>query len=86
MYKVLEGINYCHSLGIVHIDLKPENIMMEQNGEPRIIDFGLSKNTKGNTRILKSIVGSKLYMAPEILQGDAHGIEADIWSLGIIMF
>lgn len=45
MYKVLEGLNHVHSIGVVHRDLKPENIMMDAKGEPRIIDFGLSKNT-----------------------------------------
>ena len=45
MYKVLEGLNHVHSIGVVHRDLKPENIMMDEKGEPRIIDFGLSKNT-----------------------------------------
>ena len=86
MYKVLEGLNHIHSIGVVHRDLKPENIMMDEKGEPRIIDFGLSKNTRGNTKVLKSIVGSKLYMAPEILTGDQHGVEADMWSIGIIIF
>ena len=45
MYKVLEGLCHVHTIGVVHRDLKPENIMMDKKGEPRIIDFGLSKNT-----------------------------------------
>ena len=57
------------------------------NGEdPKIIDFGLSKDTWDNTRLLKSMVGSKIYMAPEILLGDPHSTPVDIWSLGVILY
>ena len=45
VYKIIEALNHIHSLGIVHRDLKPENIMIDDNGDPKILDFGLSKNT-----------------------------------------
>jgi p70 ribosomal S6 kinase len=86
MYKVIEALSHIHSVGIAHRDLKPENIMIDREGNPKIIDFGLSKDTWGQTRQLKSIVGSKVYMAPEILRGEPHGIACDMWSIGIILF
>jgi serine/threonine protein kinase len=45
IYKLLEGINHIHSVHVAHRDLKPENIMIDKNGNPKIIDFGLSKDT-----------------------------------------
>mmetsp|Transcript_21804 Transcript_21804/g.33719 ORF Transcript_21804/g.33719 Transcript_21804/m.33719 type:complete len:179 (+) Transcript_21804:582-1118(+) len=60
--------------------------MMDDQGNPKILDFGLSKNTEGNTRLLKSVVGSKLFMAPEILLGEPHTFTCDMWSLGIMLY
>lgn len=83
---MFEALSHVHSVGIVHRDLKPENIMVDSEGRPKLIDFGLSKNTQGDKLVLKSMVGSKLYMAPEILQGHAHTYSCDMWSMGVIMF
>ena len=63
-----------HKKGIAHRDLKPENIMIDQDNIPKIIDFGLGRDTQQGKRQLNSMVGSKLYMAPEILLGEPHGI------------
>ena len=85
MYKVIEGLNHIHSVDIIHRDLKPENLMVDSKGDPKIIDFGLSKDIT-KFKALKSYVGSKLYMAPEILSGFAHNNVIDMWSIGIILF
>ena len=74
-----------HSLGIVHRDLKPENIIVDDE-IPKIIDFGLSKDTWDNTRLLRSMAGSKAYMAPESINGDPQSCPVDIWSLGVILY
>lgn len=60
--------------------------MIDNDSDPRIIDFGLSKDTKEGTKLLRSYVGSKLYMAPEILQGHGHSYPCDMWSMGIIIY
>jgi serine/threonine protein kinase len=85
-YKLIEGLNHIHASDVVHRDLKPENVMIDEKGDPKIIDFGLSKDTQNFTRLLRSFVGSKVYMAPEILEGLGHGHGVDLWSLGIIIF
>ena len=60
--------------------------MVNDKGDPKIIDFGLSKDTWDNSRTLKTIVGSKVYMAPEVLEGKPHSHPCDMWSLGIILY
>lgn len=85
IHKLLLGLNHVHSVGIIHRDLKPENIMVANNGEPKIIDFGLSKDTV-NQPSDTFMVGSKIFMAPEILEGLPHTVACDMWSLGIIIF
>lgn len=86
MFKVLKAINYMHSNDIVHRDIKPENIIIDEHGDPKIIDFGFSRDTWGGKRQLKTIVGSKIYMAPEILKDDPQGLPNDIWALGVILY
>ena len=89
--QVLEGVSYLHQKGIVHRDLKLENILLQDN-KPRtkikIADFGLSKVFSASTT-LSTVCGSPLYMAPELLtveqQGD-YSPAVDVWSVGVILF
>ena len=71
-YKILLALDHIHSQGVIHRDLKLENIMIDEDENPKIIDFGLSKDTNLDEKVETNIVGSKIYMAPEILQGLPH--------------
>jgi calcium-dependent protein kinase len=67
--KLLRAINHCHASHITHRDIKPENIMIGSDGEIKLIDFGLSKQRKGNKQ-MNTIAGTPYYMAPEVLDGE----------------
>ena len=71
MQKLLRSINHCHAWGVTHWDIKPENIMYGQDGEIKIIDFGLSKylveENNQKSRVLSTVAGTLAYMAPEIM-------------------
>ena len=89
--QVLEGVAYLHSKGIVHRDLKLENILLADNTAKttiKIADFGLSKVFSASTT-LSTVCGSPLYMAPELLtveqQGD-YSPAVDVWSVGVVLF
>ena len=84
MEKLFQAINHCHAQGVIHRDIKPENIMITDSGSVRLIDFGLSKASRGN-RNLTTVAGTPYYMAPEVLEG-CYAAKADIWSLGVLMY
>ncbi|RLN54406.1 hypothetical protein BBJ28_00007788 [Nothophytophthora sp. Chile5] len=86
MRPLLESVSYLHRLGIVHRDLKPENILCgEALTDLKIADFGLSKLAHPE-ELLKMPCGTLNYVAPEVLALVGYGREADIWSLGVILF
>lgn len=86
MVPLLESVAYLHRLGIVHRDIKPENILCgEKLDDLKIADFGLSKLVHPE-EIMKMPCGTLNYVAPEVLSLVGYGREADIWSVGVIMF
>lgn len=76
-----------HRLNIIHRDLKPENILITENGTPKLADFGVARLSE-STSLTRSgtQVGTPYYMAPEAWEGKILDAQADIWSLGIILF
>ncbi|WVQ73992.1 hypothetical protein IAR50_003573 [Cryptococcus sp. DSM 104548] len=89
--QICSAMAYTHSLGVTHRDLKPENILLNKNasGPPtlKIADFGLAKMVHAGT-MLTSMVGTPVYVAPEIMMQSENGYEnvVDSWSIGIIVY
>ena len=88
--KIIEGIKYCHESNICHLDIKIENLLLGENYEPIITDFGLSQEIYNLNNIplqKKGIVGTAKYMCPQMwLEKPYTGIDADIFSLGVVLF
>ncbi|XP_052411664.1 death-associated protein kinase 1 isoform X1 [Carassius gibelio] len=87
--QILDGVSYLHSKQIAHFDLKPENIMLLNRSVPhpriKLIDFGLAhKIDFGND--FKNIFGTPEFVAPEVVNYEPLGLEADMWSIGVITY
>ncbi|EAY04711.1 CAMK family protein kinase [Trichomonas vaginalis G3] len=84
--QILETVHYIHSQGIAHRDLKLENIMLDEFGHIKIIDFGFSRFVEKGEMFMTPC-GSPAYAPPEVIDGEKYdGKLADLWSLGVILF
>jgi len=87
---IAEAIHYAHQQGTLHRDLKPQNILIDQNDQPRVTDFGLAKRVDGGSDLTASgaVLGTPSYMPPEQAVGelDRIGPASDVYSLGAILF
>uniref|UniRef100_A0A7N8WSL2 Death-associated protein kinase 2a n=2 Tax=Mastacembelus armatus TaxID=205130 RepID=A0A7N8WSL2_9TELE len=87
--QILEGVNYLHARKIAHFDLKPENIMLLDKNVPlpriKLIDFGLAHKIEAGVEF-KNIFGTPEFVAPEIVNYEPLGLEADMWSIGVITY
>lgn len=79
------ALEYLSKFGIVHRDLKPTNILMDDDGTPKLADFGLAI-LLGPCQKRKEFAGTLDYTCPEMIIGIPYGQEADMWSLGVITF
>ncbi|KAJ3380139.1 hypothetical protein HDU84_006155 [Entophlyctis sp. JEL0112] len=86
--QIIVGVSYLHSVGIVHRDLKLENILLDENENIIIADFGFASETvRNNSDLLATSCGSPAYAAPELVLKDSYsGVAADIWSCGVILY
>ncbi|MCY3022401.1 MAG: serine/threonine-protein kinase [Planctomycetota bacterium] len=88
MIKVCRALHHAHACGIIHRDLKPRNILLGTNGEPYVLDWGLSWRKGDAKRGVQSIVGTPAYMSPEQARGEEARLTpaSDVYSLGAILY
>ena len=85
--QITLALEYVHTLGVIYRDLKPENVLLDEVGNIRLTDFGLSKeNVRGHSSGASSFCGTPEYIAPEVLKRQGHGRAVDWWSLGALLF
>jgi serine/threonine protein kinase/cytochrome c-type biogenesis protein CcmH/NrfG len=85
--QVCAGLDEAHKLGVVHRDLKPQNIMVDEDGNARIMDFGIARSLSGKSITGAGVmIGTPEYMSPEQVEGKEVDPRSDIYSLGIILY
>ena len=96
--QIADALHAAHSHGVVHGDIKPENIVVQAGGAPKLFDFGIARQVAAETATITrsvhdlgdtpraAIAGTVAYMPPEILRGESGDVRSDLYSLGVVLF
>ncbi|CAN4106899.1 unnamed protein product [Withania somnifera] len=87
--QLIYAVNYCHKMGIVHRDIKPDNILFDSADRVKLADFGSAEwfvDCEGGRRMMSGVVGTPYYVAPEVLMGKEYNEKVDVWSVGVVLY
>lgn len=84
--KLCGALSYAHHKGVIHKDLKPQNVLIDSNGEPMLSDFGIAEETDLQKESNKKVLGSVHYFSPEQARGETVDNRTDIYSLGVLLY
>lgn len=93
-HRICDAVSHAHQRGVIHRDLKPSNILVDTDGRPKVLDFGLARFTKSDVNAASLVtetnrlIGTLQYMSPEQARGDADAIDvrSDVYALGVILY
>src|SRR5262249_56933242 len=92
--RVCDAVQHAHERGVIHRDLKPGNILVEETGQPKVLDFGVARATDADLQTTTArtqagqLLGTLGYMSPEQVTGDPDALDrrSDVYTLGVILF
>jgi serine/threonine protein kinase len=94
MARVCDAVDHAHQRGVIHRDLKPGNILVDEQGQPKVLDFGVARAVSGDLHAMTmqtgvgQLIGTLQYMSPEQIRADPAHIDrrSDVYALGVILF
>src|ERR1700681_1287413 len=84
--QILRAARSAHKRGVIHRDLKPHNVILDEEGRARVTDFGIARTGASDMTLTGSIMGTAQYLSPEQAQGQAVTVASDLYSVGVILY